>query len=549
MGNGILILFLSDYKADAKERIYKVENCQDSFTGCQTNDAPVKYLLHNALEQGDRIEKIIFIMSSKVKEDGGDKKFIKRVETYIQEDEKLKHIYETKIPDFESVDYNEWEMDTKIRTQKVYHEFARKLTKEENASMYIDYTGGLRDIAFFMIVIMRYMEYHNIQCKKIVYCNFMAGMIQSIDIIYDMFYLINGVDQFVRTGNAKVLAACYKRELDSDIKEVLQKLIQFSNAISLCDIRNIDLILPEISKGLENYEKRENANSLLAEIFNDLIVIVRQKMYIQEKQDFSYPQLIHWCLDNNMVQQALTLYIEKMPKYYYDKGLLVLPETEPKSLLPGYTRESDAFYNGLFTERINDDFNDFLNALNEINTQKNIAIELQRAGNHLNKRAKNAVNKIISFLHKYYNSNGKWSGRNPEKSLQDIFVPMKKTDLKFFHDILHNRTAQNYFFYGESKKSKDMGTYEKKLRILEFIKNGQYVISESRVEYQKLYEMMKYYCVLKIIRNRINHASEMENTKDENRAIEILETNHNVCMDITFENVKSLMYDGLKAHE
>ena len=60
-----------------------------------------------------------------------------------------------------------------------------------------------------------------------------------------------------------------------------------------------------------------------------------------------------------------------------------------------------------------------------------------------------------------------------------------------------------------------------------------------------LYNCMKYYLALKIIRNRINHASEQEAREDERRAVERLEKSHGISMDIEFENVKSLILQGI----
>ena len=57
---------------------------------------------------------------------------------------------------------------------------------------------------------------------------------------------------------------------------------------------------------------------------------------------------------------------------------------------------------------------------------------------------------------------------------------------------------------------------------------------------------MEYYCALKLIRNRINHASEAKMTEDEQKAAELLKNRHRLSVES--KNIKRLISDGLKAH-
>ena len=59
---------------------------------------------------------------------------------------------------------------------------------------------------------------------------------------------------------------------------------------------------------------------------------------------------------------------------------------------------------------------------------------------------------------------------------------------------------------------------------------------------------MTYYCALKLIRNRINHASENNMSLDEQTAAEILKKRNNISVEVEFNNVKKLILEGLKAH-
>ena len=79
-----------------------------------------------------------------------------------------------------------------------------------------------------------------------------------------MFQLLNGVDQFVRTGNAKLLFGCYEKETVQDIGKLIQKLMEFSNIINLCDIKKIDGIFPQIGHKLNIYRRKAYTRHLLS---------------------------------------------------------------------------------------------------------------------------------------------------------------------------------------------------------------------------------------------------------------------------------------------
>ena len=76
----------------------------------------------------------------------------------------------------------------------------------------------------------------------------------------------------------------------------------------------------DILTGLDRYEEKKERESFFSEIFSDMISIIRQKLNMEKDQRYTYPRLIRWCLDNNMVQQALTLYVEKYRSIIMNRG-------------------------------------------------------------------------------------------------------------------------------------------------------------------------------------------------------------------------------------
>lgn len=557
MGKGIILLFLSEYRSDNEPLNYEVEDIREqgrTFEGTQTNDAPVKYLLHNAADNGDRIEKIVCIVTAKVKEQKSDEKFQKMVNDYIQTDQRLSDYYQDTKIEFSPVKYNEEIKDTEKRSLDIYSQMSKVLLHEEQSSIYIDYTGGLRDTSFLMTIIIRYLEYHNSICKRIVYSNKNKTMICVMDCIYDMFQLLNGVDQFTRTGNAELLEKCSEKEKDEKTKDLLEKIVKFSKVMSICDIKAIDEhFLTEIDNGLKNYEKNAARASLFSEIFRDMIGIIKKKLYIEAGKSLGYPELIRWCLDNNMIQQALTLYIEKMPMYYYKTKMLIFPKEMPK-LNPGKTKERMAFYEVLYGELSKDEkLEHFKQTLQELNLQNGkFTIDvLLRKRNGVPKEERGAIDRLARVLKTCYDDGV--GNRDLRRDLPKIYGnpgPNATIGIKYINGIINNRDALHYFLYQSKTKyeqMKNIGTYEEKVVALDKIKNEAIKIRENKVSNEMLYQIMKYYLALTLMRNRVNHAVEEENKADEERAIKRLKNDHGLCMDIEFDNVKKLIRDGLEA--
>ena len=509
MGKGIILLFLSEYRSDNEPLNYEVEDIREqgrTFEGTQTNDAPVKYLLHNAADNGDRIEKIVCIVTAKVKEQKSDEKFQKMVNDYIQTDQRLSDYYQDTKIEFSPVKYNEEIKDTEKRSLDIYSQMSKVLLHEEQSSIYIDYTGGLRDTSFLMTIIIRYLEYHNSICKRIVYSNKNKTMICVMDCIYDMFQLLNGVDQFTRTGNAELLEKCSEKEKDEKTKDLLEKIVKFSKVMSICDIKAIDEhFLTEIDNGLKNYEKNAARASLFSEIFRDMIGIIKKKLYIEAGKSLGYPELIRWCLDNNMIQQALTLYIEKMPMYYYKTKMLIFPKEMPK-LNPGKTKERMAFYEVLYGELSKDEkLEHFKQTLQELNLQNGkFTIDvLLRKRNGVPKEERGAIDRLARALKTCYDDGV--GNRNLRRDLPKIYGnpgPNATTGIKYINGIINNRDALHYFLYQSKTKyeqMKSIGTYEEKVVALDKIKNEAIKIRENKVSNEMLYQIMKYYLALKVM--------------------------------------------------
>lgn len=535
--NGIIVFFLSPDNDKLAEPIeYYVENNKTlSFKGIQSTDASIQYLLWKAAHDEAPVNKIITIVSNEVKEKTwGD--FQKRVKNWLSE-EKLRKDYEGRRIEFLPIEYDEILDDTFKLAGNVYRQLSKYIFEsDEKASVYLDYTGGFRDVSFLMVTIMRYLEYHEVPCKEVVYAHWKKPTrICSMNNIYEMFQLLNGVDQFTRTGNADLLWQCYRKTDNELIKKVLEKIVEFSQAMSLCDIRKIDTILFDLNNSLAAYAKEASTEGLFECVFGDMVKIIREKMKIKEGEELSYLQVISWCVDNNMLQQALVLYIEKMPKYYVEKGVFL------KSIddIVCQYRQKDIEL-----------FQDELKKLNGANRTVE-SINLEKIKNPV---IKQAFKSLIDFVNTYYKDGRKkstvgcielYSKNNPivveDKNEKTLLTSIEKDNSKVHYFLYKNE--EDYYYY---KKGKGKGKEKPSARsfyLLNIMETEKF--EEILIPNLMAVEVMKAYLVLKLIRNQVSHAGGGDGYEDDIYAQKLYENKYNIKMD-TFEDVKALLQKGIE---
>ena len=323
---GILLLFLSDYKYnDFKQKTGEADEYEyyydgsTSYKGRQTNEAPVQYLYQKAEEDGFPVKKIICVCSNKVK----NEKISDNEDGITAFD-----IFQNRVckrwgwdVSIQEIGYDENEEDVNLALISLYGELTAMVEDSENCKVYIDYSGGMRDINFLMVTIVRHMEFRGIQCGSIVYGQYDRSREKQkiIDISYinEMMRMINAVSEFVSTGNAKELNALSLKGGHA-LFEIMK---EFSDDMSLCNVESIEKQIKEIDCELNKMEKvTKDDPDLFNCMIRTIIPTIREKLYLKEiLGDISgvtnYPWLIKWCIDNNLIQQAMTIYVEKREPY------------------------------------------------------------------------------------------------------------------------------------------------------------------------------------------------------------------------------------------
>ena len=533
------------------------------FTGLQTNDAPCKYLLRRAGEDGHPVSTILCLVTMEdlrtipeeslprglrvtARERAENPQavstsvtcFRKMVRRYARRAEGIPAPEIILIPydcDPEAPGFDPNETDRRAlkrqkipaeqRAARVYGQIAHWVSRNGLRHLYVDFTGGMRDTSFLLMELSRFLNLLEIPCEEIIYSNFEEKKILSLQSAYAMFPVLSGIRSFLNTGNARGLQKACGLSCDSQSVEgrLLANLVAFSQAMSLCDMDPIHDLYSAIIENLQELEScptdaETDINLLMLKDFSRQI---REKFYIPPAAasgtsftSASYFGLMQWCLDNDLLQQALTLYVEKVPEYLLDSGL-IKANPDSGSSLPNKTAAVGEFgriYSLLATDEALDAFAGMLQYLKnsmseEFSGKEDLTEAIRKAIAVKGRGCGQAVTRFQDLIRQNFRrqdrswvSNGDITvyGKTYKRTRLDNFIEMcSKTPLLQHYCVYHDPEA----FAARSQEALRMEA----LRRLEA--GRAKILRFTNLDTPVFYQVMLYYFAVVSLRNQVNHAN------------------------------------------
>ena len=542
MKTGILLLFLSDYKSKSEQVSEYEYDGTYKYSGRQTNEAPCKLLMEKSAMDGMPIKKVVCILTDEVRNIPveGEKT------AYDLFKERLVLDYKDNDLSFYPIEYSVGGTEDAL---SVYRGLKDILIECSGAKVYIDFTGGMRNVAFLMTSVVRYMEITDIQCGAIVYAMYRPNK-KLIDItyIYEIYRLINAVDQFASSGNAEALSRFSESYKLDEAKNLMTAIIDLADDISLCQIERVEAHFRDISSALESFNSSVEQNGLFLQMLKLLIPTIKHKLYIDEQ--VSIPNIIRWCVDNNLLQQAVTLYVEKMPEYYFEK--LILQQGDDFVTSNSGSRFYEDFYGRFYGKKDTDPyaegFKEFLDNLPDDKIEDFSANDYMDSDYY--KEYRDALVRLESVKEQHYiNKEMKfmiYGERIKEKKFKGFVAAARTSNLKHLHFLLYdNEAAYNDYVKSRAKNV----TYIKKFKAAEIVEHSDEVICKDGFDNKELATVMRYYLAVKIIRNNLNHASLMTDFEHKTDASmpEVIEglKDYGIIVDMNARAIKAILLSSL----
>ena len=298
-----ILLFLSKLKDEGKEKSY---HCPDggTVTGSQTNEAPVKYLLRAHPE----VSEILCIVTPEAED---------AQEWFRSEIEALSP--QVAIRPFP---YREGEDFTAGPLAQIMAQM------QAGDELLLETTGGFRNAVMDLLLASRALSYIGVRTTGAVYSNYSKAEIEDVTHLIGMFDLIGGMQEFTSFGSTRSLRTYYGTPAgDVRIEKLLSTVEKLFDRIMLCRTEQLEPLLEEFDAALTEAENCDDA------MLKTLLPAFRKKFGTK----LNIPSLIRWCVRNNMLQQALTIYKELIPVYLLSRKDLL-------TLKPGISRETQKDY-------------------------------------------------------------------------------------------------------------------------------------------------------------------------------------------------------------
>jgi hypothetical protein len=343
MTKHILLLFLSDVKTSFNDGIVNISKTKYTNIGGDgqtetTNESAVRYLWEKEHIQLDRL----FVFASNlVRQDITDRDGHHYKDSFGNTCTHLAYFRKRLVHDGVVSSINDclneqtiypYDEDASVdETLLMVTEMADKIqeyvNKEgtDNVVLHVDLTGGKRSVNMMMLGLMRLMEYNHVHIGKVLYSDYdtkkKQGTVIEVNHIYKLFDLISGAEEFVSFGNVSVIDKYYRNYKDEDKSAALQKLLdamkEFAAEIKLCHRGHFDQAVSNLQIAISEFNA--SAPQLLGDKLMTQMMQRIQKDYGELLQsDRNSLSSIRWCVEHDYLQQAITLYIETVPKYLFD---------------------------------------------------------------------------------------------------------------------------------------------------------------------------------------------------------------------------------------
>lgn len=217
------------------------------------------------------------------------------------------------------------------------------LSEEElsqGITMHADMTGGMRNASMMMLGVMRLLDFSKLKMGMVLYSNWEAGrsvnFVEDSGNVYRFFDLVAGATEFARYGSVEKLTEYYgmadgddltfneKYGVSRELFELIKAMGYFARSIKLCRYGEFEDACRALSDRISAFEKNGpeyvDAND---KIFATLLPTIKEsyKKILGPHDDLD---IITWCVKQGYLQQAMTLYTERVPEFISDNGFYKL---------------------------------------------------------------------------------------------------------------------------------------------------------------------------------------------------------------------------------
>lgn len=192
-----------------------------------------------------------------------------------------------------------------------------------------DISGGLRAGMMNMMLLLYFLRYEGIEITQIISAEKQEDnetILKNHTEFNQMIDMINALDAFTSHGDSGQLEKILTNQCEGDWIDLTKAIHTFSENIIQANPDKISDNLNRIKQILDQ-PISEPSDSFTDEMIKEGgIPAIRTKLKLNDQHDVI--DTIYWCLENNMMLQALSIYNEQVPVYLIKQKKMIMPGKE-----------------------------------------------------------------------------------------------------------------------------------------------------------------------------------------------------------------------------
>lgn len=226
------------------------------------------------------------------------------------------------------------ERGDKINLEYALEVFTRHMLSlsegDNKVNMYVDIHGGFRD-TFTVIdaVLMLIKEIKNVELKKIFTVAFKgsgeSNVVKSVDDKFAIFDFVSGMREFLSFGRSNGLISFNNAIGKPANHELVSAINAISDSIVLDRMNNFESQLLDLNKLVSSKAYKYGYFEIVKELIKDNYKVKIDNKSIDlltSEGSQNFPAQLQWCVDKNLLQQALVLIEAKSAAVLYNEEIL-----------------------------------------------------------------------------------------------------------------------------------------------------------------------------------------------------------------------------------
>lgn len=516
-----------------------VENCSVSeFTAIHTNESVYKCLSHmNDVLSSGGIEKIIVLVSSLVISKKDDRFGGMTAFEYYRSIVKEESLHE---PIWEIVAVEDDRSEPKP-IHSIIDDVCKRIDIDD--VVYIDAAGGQRTINNAIQLLTKMLKYKGIKNPYSLYSNIQRqqGFIENTESFDQLVKLTEAFNEFMTTGKSDQLQECVEMS-DLVYRRLIESMCEISDRIQIGNLVGLENCLLQLKSSLSECEAHMSED-MACTVTKHFLPVIKHKLFGDElSTNVDYCSLVRWCLNNGFIQQALTIFVEKVPISIFDRGIIkydgnlseYIKECHEKSInnpLISSDWQTYVFFSEIISSK-------------QVSGQQIIIDDFKECLRNNTPSRHKVVSTYLMIVRKFALGSPDKNYPTQNELLGKWMNAGKYRDSKTFMNAIWNNSKRIAELFGFALPDESKTTtldekfgfvnkvVEKSLR-----KKGDFSFNTSNIG-----DIMYAYLYVKSVRNTTNHASSEENLNEQQK--EVL---HKHGYDFTANDLKTIRKNVIHA--